>query len=304
MKHSKIFSLMALIMSVLGLASCSDDNGSNPVLDTAPTEFVLNTPALTEQYIQLSKDNTVNLKWSQPDYGFAAIATYKVQVGLVENGDIRWSDQFLESSYTVCSADVSGEELAQALSYLDGFKQLEDYVDKGYREVAVRIHSAIDDGNGNDVPVTEIYSNPVIFKHMAGYKTVRAKDFIYLVGACTGWTSPAESESEFYKSWRIYETEIGSKIYVGSFYINPDKFQFRFYTKLTGWEDDSYGSQEDDAPKDVAFDSKNVISSTAVKGKGSWKVDGFQGGYVTVTVDMNKGAVKFEYTGDSPAAGL
>lgn len=300
MKHTKIFSLMALCLSFLGLVSCEDDNGSNPVLDTAPTQFVLNTPALSEQYIQLSKDNTVSLSWSQPDYGFPAIATYKVQLGLVENGNIRWSDQYLETTYTLCKAELNGEEMAQALSYLDGFTELDDYVDKGYREVAVRIHSAIDDGNGNDVPVTEIFSNPVIFKHMASYKTVRAKDFIYLVGACTGWTTPSEGESEFYKAWRLYETEIGSKIYVETFYINPDEFQFRFYTKLTGWEDDSYGSQVDDNPISVAFDGKNVIEASATKGKGSWQVDGFQGGYVTITVDMNKGAVKFENNGDTP----
>lgn len=284
---------MACVLGFLGLASCSDDNGSNPVLDKAPTEFVLNTPALSEQYIQLSKDNTVHVEWSQPNYGYAAIANYKVQVGVVNGTDIKWAEDYLETSYTVCSADLNGEELAQTINKIDGFLEEDQYVDKGYREIAVRIHSAIDDGNGNDIPLTEIYSNPIIFKHMAAYKSIKCKGFLYIVGACSGWTTPSEDNSEFYKAWRIYETEIGNKIYEGIVHINAGEFQLRFYTKLTGWEDDSYGSQVDDSPIDVAFDGSGTIESGAVAGKGSWRVDGFEGGDVKITVNMKTNKVTF-----------
>lgn len=306
MKHIKVFSLLALMLSALGFVSCSDDNGSNPVLDGSakPTTFKLNTPALTEQYIQLSADNTVNLQWSQPDYGFAAIATYKVQVGVVENGVTKWNvkadangaetPQYLETSYTKCSADISGEEIAQAICAIDGFTDADNYVDKGFREIAFRIHASILDEEGADIPVTEIVSNPVTFKNMAAYFAVKTKDYFYIIGACNGWTGPDEANAESLKPWRIYETAIGSKIYEGTYTITAGNFQFRFYAKLTGWDGgDSYGSQVDDAPIAISLDN-DTYSGPITKGKGSWQIgDWATDADVKITIDMNKGTVKF-----------
>ena len=125
MKHKKILSLLAAGLAFFGMTSCSDDNDSNPVLDTAPTTFVLNTPTMTDQYVELSADNTVTLSWSQPDYGFAALATYFVQVGVQQaDGSVTWCDDYLETTYTQCIADLNGKEIAQAINQADGFRQI------------------------------------------------------------------------------------------------------------------------------------------------------------------------------------
>lgn len=82
--------LLAMVALLPLLTSCKDDRDSNPTVRSA-TEFKINASPLAEQYIQLSADNTVNLTWSQPNYGFNALATYQVQVGLVDNGTVTWN---------------------------------------------------------------------------------------------------------------------------------------------------------------------------------------------------------------------
>lgn len=312
MKNIKVFSLLAFLLGAIGFTSCSDDNGSNPSITTKPTTFTLNTPALAEQYIQLSADNTVNLTWSQPDYGFAALATYKVQVGLVDNGTVKWNvstdengvetPKYLETTYTQCVADINGEEIAQAICEIDGIEETDQYVDQGYREIAMRVYSSILDADGVALPITEIVSNAVSFKHMAAYCAIKSLDYMYLIGAPSGWTEPAESKAEDLKAWRIYETAIGSKVYQGSFYIPAGQFQLRFYSALTGWDGgNSVGSQVDDANVDITFDGVSYTGDVTAPGKGNWQVvDWNEGAYVTIIIDMVKKQISFKNTGDTP----
>ena len=128
-----------LISSVAMLTSCSTDNDYNPSIKS-PTKFTINESPVANQYIKLAADNNVNLTWSQPDYGYNAFATYKVQVGLVENGNVNWftkdgQPKYLATSYTICNANITGEEIAEAICAIDGFKYAEDYIDMGYREM-------------------------------------------------------------------------------------------------------------------------------------------------------------------------
>ncbi len=68
---------MAMAGALLGAASCSQD--TDPVLQT-PTTFVLNVPAMQEQYIELQEGNTIELVASQPDYGYSAVADYSAEM--------------------------------------------------------------------------------------------------------------------------------------------------------------------------------------------------------------------------------
>ena len=78
----KLSILFACLVAVLSLNSCKED--TDPQYNE-PTKFVLNTPALAAQYYELTEDGTLDLSWSQPDYGYAAAATYKVSVSLLED---------------------------------------------------------------------------------------------------------------------------------------------------------------------------------------------------------------------------
>lgn len=282
------------------LTSCSTDNDSNPTIKS-PTKFSINESPVADQYIQLAQDNNVNLTWSQPDYGYNAFATYQIQVGLVKDGQVTWYEKdgqpkYLATTYTVCNANISGEEISEVLCAIDGFKYAEDYVSQGYREVAFRVYSSINTSMKAEVAGTGILSdNYVTFRHMAAYNAIKSPGYIYLVGNCTDWQTPNAGNTEHYSAWRLFEKddEIGSKVYYGTFEL-PAGAQFRFYRALTGWDQDSMGPQVDDSGVESAF-SNGEFEGTIMtnKAKGTWLFSGFEGGTVEMKVDLNQNKVKF-----------
>lgn len=290
-KSSVLFAAIAMLF-----AACDTDRDDNPTLgpnNTAKT-FVVNTSAVADQYIQLSADNTVNLTWSQPDYGVNTVVNYKVRVGLKENGQEKWGD-FLETGYTSCNVNLSGEEIAKNLCVLDGFKTEDDYVDMGFREVIMKVVAKVLTTSSDLVAGTEIESNTVSFNHMAAYCMIPTKATLYVIGSCHGWMEPSPSNKEalLEGGWYIMETEIGSNVFEGDVVMPEGDLTFRFYKKLTGWDGgDSYGVKVDDEATN--FDLKdNAFSGTGMTGKGSWAFAGFPGGTFHITVDMNKNTVKF-----------
>lgn len=292
----KIFKYM--LMSVFGiasLASCSDDRDANPTIQD-PTAFVLNTPATADQYVDLGRDKdngTVNFTFSQPDYGYAAAATYNVQVSLQESFDDMVQ---LDGNYAVCDIDVPCSQIAEAVCKLRGVTGEDDYTDEPARKVYFRIQAQV-----MTMVNTIILSNVVALNQVKGYFALKQPGYIFLVGAPEGWAGPTEGNKDHYAAWKLYENkdQIGSKIYSGVFDIPAGKFQFRFYTKLTGWESDSYGIQVDDNPIEIALED-GKYEGALVKGKGSFQVSDWAGGSVKITVNMSddsKMKVKFEAGG-------
>jgi len=226
-----------------------------------------------------------------------------VQVGLVKNGAVTWYEKdgqpkYLATTYTVCNANISGEEISEVLCAIDGFKYAEDYVDQGYREVALRVYASINTSMKAEIEGTGILSdNYVTFKHMAAYNAIKSPGYIYLVGNCTDWQTPNAGNTEHYSTWRLFEKDdaIGSKVYYGTFDLPAGDLQFRFYRALTGWDADSMGPQVDDAGVPSEF-AGNVFEGSILtnKAKGTWLFSGFAGGTVDITVDLNQNKVKFE----------
>lgn len=303
--------LGALLIGIASLfTSCKDDRDDNPTLKS-PTAFTVNTPATADQYIQLAKDNNVNLTWSQPDYGYTANVTYRVQVGVKQgDGSINWSvkkvkdddgnvigtePQYLATTYYTCNAMINGEEIAMALNEIDGFKVIDDYVDKGFREIAFRVTASIYEVD-KVVANSAIVSEPVYFKHMAAYCAIKSPAYIYIVGDVNaiGWAEPNEANAASYADYRLYETEIDNNVFEGTFEVSEGDHYFRFYTKLTGWDDDSWGPLPDDNTN-IPFDfaNTNPFAGEIQKGKGSWLLQNFEGGTVTFTVNMNDLTVSF-----------
>ena len=282
-----LFGILGLVLSAV---SCSGPEEENTVINK-PTKFVLNTPAFQKQYIDLQNSSTMNLSCSQPDDGFAAAASYFVQVSLTED----FADFIeIEEAYSKCDMDVNSEAIAQAICKLRGVTSEDDYTDEPARTVYFRIRAQI-----LDYEETNILSNVVSCEKVKGYFALKLPGYIYLVGEPEGWSGPTEGNKDHYASWRLYESSeaIGSKIYSGVFDIPAGKFMFRFYTALTGWETDSYGIQVDDSPMDIELDANGVYSGEIVKGKGSYNVPDFAGGSVKITVNMNTMTVKFEVGG-------
>lgn len=273
------------MLAVVGLTGCSED--TEPVYQK-PTEFVLNTPALQQQYFELTEAGEFYLYCSQPNYGYSAVANYSAEVSLtedfakfttLENKDVHMAKmRFLDNDLAVALCelnDITSEE------------QKDEYNARPAQRVYFR---AVCELNG--VADSRIVSNVVYLDEVKGYFAVPVAGYIYLVGAPEGWAGPTEGNAAHYADWRLFESEdaIGSKIYSGVFNINAGDAMFRFYTALTGWDADSYGSQVDDNPIEFpdAFANGEAFENAIVKGKGSFSFPNWEGGDMTIVVNLNE----------------
>lgn len=181
-----IKSALLVVMSLTLMTACSDDNDSNPSIQT-PTEFKLNTPALVNTPIDLANSSKIMLTCSQPNYGYTASVQYTVQVATDEN-----MTDAVELSETSTSAKVAIDAalLASTLTNI--------YVQKGKTEADFpmdvkayfRLKANIVTSNGNVVEGTEILSNVVSLNKihlLFSLPPVNLPSHIYVVGNFCDW---------------------------------------------------------------------------------------------------------------------
>ena len=181
-----IKSALLVVMSLTLMTACSDDNDSNPSIQT-PTEFKLNTPALENTPIDLANSSKIILTCSQPNYGYTASVQYTVQVATDEN-----MTDAVELSETSSSAKVAidAASLASALTNI--------YVEKGKTEADFpmdvkayfRLKANIVTSNGNVVEGTEILSNVVSLNNihlLFSLPPVNLPSHVYAVGSFCDW---------------------------------------------------------------------------------------------------------------------
>lgn len=181
-----IKSALLVVMSLTLMTACSDDNDSNPSIQT-PTEFKLNTPALVNTPIDLANSSKIMLTCSQPNYGYTASVQYTVQVATDEN-----MTDAVELSETSSSAKVAidAASLASALTNI--------YVEKGKTEADFpmdvkayfRLKANIVTSNGNVVEGTEILSNVVSLNNihlLFSLPAVNLPKNVYVTGSFCDW---------------------------------------------------------------------------------------------------------------------
>ena len=181
-----IKSALLVVMSLTLMTACSDDNDSNPTIQS-PTEFKLNTPALANTPIDLANSSKIMLTCSQPNYGYTASVQYTVQVATDEN-----MTDAVELSETSSSAKVAinASSLASALTNI--------FVEKGKTEADFpmdvkayfRLKANIVTSNGNVVEGTEILSNVVSLNKihlLFSLPPVNLPSHIYVVGNFCDW---------------------------------------------------------------------------------------------------------------------
>ena len=181
-----IKSALLVVMSLTLMTACSDDNDSNPTIQS-PTEFKLNTPALENTPIDLANSSKIMLTCSQPNYGYTASVQYTVQVATDEN-----MTDAVELSETSSSAKVAidAASLASTLTNI--------YVQKGKTEADFpmdvkayfRLKANIVTSNGNVVEGTEILSNVVSLNKihlLFSLPPVNLPSHIYVVGNFCDW---------------------------------------------------------------------------------------------------------------------
>lgn len=181
-----IKSALLVVMSLTLMTACSDDNDSNPSIQT-PTEFKLNTPALENTPIDLANSSKIILTCSQPNYGYTASVQYTVQVATDEN-----MTDAVELSETSSSAkvEIDANLLASALTNI--------YVQKGKTEADFpmdvkayfRLKANIVTSNGNVVEGTEILSNVVSLNNihlLFSLPAVNLPKNVYVTGSFCDW---------------------------------------------------------------------------------------------------------------------
>ena len=184
-------SALLLMAATLMFTACSDDRDSNPVLQQ-PSTFVLNTPAYANQAVDLANSQTVNLTWSQPDYGgFPVAADYTVELSATnqwttsyaeevadESGETQCDYYVIENVFSSCKAEVSAADVAKALVVMCNYVEGEMPENQ---EVYARVKAVT---NGAD----PIYSNVVKFLVTPYYIELKPADPVlwYMVGNCIG----------------------------------------------------------------------------------------------------------------------
>lgn len=277
MKKS-IISLALGLAAVVGFTSCEEDR--DPVYQ-APTKFVLNTPAMENTDVVLEPKGVIEFACSQPDYGYAAVTTYSMQMSLTE--DFANSYDLTVSAATKALFTVKQSEVATGLCVLRGADSEETYPGDYDGVVYFRATASLSGVEGS-----AINSNVVKLNKVKGYFAIPVPGYIYLVGTPEGWAGPTEANAEHYAPWRLFEPKngIGSKVYSAVFEL-PAAPVFRFYTALTGWDADSYGTQVDDNPIEYPEFTSGASTFEMVKGKGSYSFPNLPAGQYTVTVDMS-----------------
>lgn len=281
----KISFLFFALVTLFAMSSCKQN--TEPRYHDA-TEFQLNTPALAGQYYQLTPDGTIDLNWSQPNWGFAAVASYQVEVSMSPDFTTPYVEDApayvtIDQTFSSCQAQVSMEKVAIAMCTMRNIKKEEQYTQLPAGALYFRVV-----GQVPQVENSNITSNVIKLDNVYGYCAVQSPAKIYLVGQPEGWKGPDATQAAHYANWTLSEADdaIGSKIFHGTFDIPAGQAMFRFYTALTGWDADSYGSQPDDNPLDFEFTNGEFISAF-VKGKGSFNFPNWAGGMMDITVDFN-----------------
>lgn len=138
----------------------------------------------------------------------------------------------------------------------------------------------VSDWEGGKVAVTiNMNTKEITMEKFEGAK-------IYVIGACSGWNI---NNDKVY----ITEKEEGTGIYTGTISVDAGQFTFRFYTALGDWENNSIGSQENDAAVEISMASGSY-SGSCVNGKGSWTDPSWEGGDIKITLNTTTMEVAFE----------
>lgn len=304
MKFAKLYTVMACAAALCGMVSCSDV--TEPVLQKPdPETFKMNTPPLQDQYIKLSETGTFNLTLNgQPSYGFSAVTQYRAQVSMTGKFDTETDYRELTptGTGTLSQMTFNDIDLAEALCDLRGIKEEDQYTDLGEQKVYFRGVAFID-----GVPESHVVtSNIVSLNRVQSFFSVAKPGVIYVIGNYAGaWIGPTADQAENLIPYSLSEKDdqIRSKVYYGSILFDPAATEkkdnedvviqntvFRFYTALTGWEDDTMGcAGGKDADTPVEFDdfkAGSTLEHDITKTKDSFQFNGYRGS-IDFTVNLN-----------------
>lgn len=241
-----------LLGSLAILAACEDDREANPTL-LSPTTFVLSTPSLSEEVVDLQGEDPIPFAWQQPAYGTNVAAVYELQFSPSNQWTVSVDKALADASgntvptfgqvggqKSTLSVNASREEIAKVLQRC--MRWSEAAVPASQR-VFVRCMAAY---NGDT-----IYSNTVemmVHPHFVQL-TNAAPNYWYLVGATIGdgsWGNTADGVGKglmplYPVEGAVYDSKTGDGVLSWTGYLTTEGF--KLIHKPGSW-DEQGGSKD------------------------------------------------------------
>lgn len=185
--------LKYLLIAFAGLGmftSCESDEPSLVIAEyQKPTTFVLNTPQFANGVYDLVNAETVNLTFSQPDYGYSAACDYTVEVSPTEDFA---ASSTVTTVFHKCNIFVDANELATAICIANGWADQSDIdnlisaSENGTIPVYIRVNSKI---TNSMVEGSEITSNVVKINTIPYFALppVEMPTTLFMAGDFCGW---------------------------------------------------------------------------------------------------------------------
>lgn len=302
-----IFATLIVGATLAGFASCADDNDSNPTV-RQPESFVLNTPAYAGNLYDLQHSDSLELTYTQPDYGYTAAVSYYTQVSLTNDwrtdsttatGETvefqRPKYVELDGSSTEAKAAANAADLNTAVMKMGGYASDEEV--PASQDLYIRMRATLSSGY-------ECYSNVVKLTAKAYYVSLTSADpeIWYLIGGTVGdgtWGNdgtanigtsliplcPIEGEE--------YDEKTGEgKITYTGYFISSQGFKI---IKTPGkWDNDEWGSSADG-------DITQPINKGANGGTGGSDFKVPSDGYYTITLDTKNDKLTIAAATETPA---
>lgn len=186
----KISILLAACAALMGFSACNETWDDNPVLNThegVKEANFLNDPVMQNMPIMITsanRDGSFHLTCSQPDFGYAAAAAYKVQVSL----DAAFGNyKEINQQFADCSEiNPLNSDVASIIEELAGVKSESD-LPLPYQKVYMRLRAYVPQSEANTVYL----SNIVYFDAVAAdYLAIWVSDVpvnLFIRGAVNDW---------------------------------------------------------------------------------------------------------------------
>jgi hypothetical protein len=236
---------MVLLAGLTFFWACESDE--HPTALT-PDTFVLNTPIYVSGIYDLKNTESIQLTCSQPDYGFTAATTYRVQVALKST-----FDEFtaLPTAFISAKMDVSAADIAVAIVGLLGVTDEADFP-TGIFPVYIRLSAEFSDGSHK--VLSNIIELPKVKSYFALDPMVMPEN-IYLIGNVAGnwsWDKATTMVPVYGTPGKFWAVQ-----YLGKFVDNESvakDAEIKFNT-AKAWDDNAFGiktAEIDDASKTLA----------------------------------------------------
>ena len=220
-------STMLLMMGMGLFVACATDNDSNPTIQP-PTQFTVNTPVFANTLVDLANSKSIELTWSQPNYGFPLIANYDVEVATSQD---MANAQKIETVSGDPKAAVDAGILASTLTnmLLEEGKTEADFP----MEIPVyfRVKAYVQTTASDVVENTTILSNVVALNKVRmvfSLPPVSTPDHLYLVGNFCGW--------DWSKSLKMVQCYDGANVFWHMVYIDDSGLKFNIEQAWDGGE--------------------------------------------------------------------